>query len=111
MTTARVSRFMTYAERSAPVLPSADAFRLSLCFAFVMFLSLFAQDTFVPSGRYYTLFLVFMSRGVFRFPFPPARRGGIGSSFFFIGWFKVFESARNLLKSGDVVRMAEPRTG
>ena len=55
--------FMTYAERSAPVLPRADAFRLPLCLAFVMFFSLFARGTLTPSGNHYTLFLVFTSRG------------------------------------------------
>ena len=34
---ARHSGFMTCAERPALVLPGADAFRLPLCFAFVMF--------------------------------------------------------------------------
>ena len=43
--------FMTCAERSAPVLPRADAFRLPLCLAFVMSFLAFRPKYFDPKRK------------------------------------------------------------
>ena len=42
---------MTYAERSAPVLPRSDAFRLPLCLAFVMSFLAFRPEYFDPKRK------------------------------------------------------------
>ena len=60
---ARHSGFMTCAERPALVLPGADAFRLPLCFAFVMFFSFFRLRAHRPQAPHILHYLLFWCQG------------------------------------------------